>query len=169
MRANHPHSADEEAKGQDRSPRCTRAVSELLWVNQHRLRAGEPVRGVRQVILPSKFDAQSQRITLLRKDAGKMRTRATNRIKHILRRHNLQWHQPTKTFPTVEAIAWLKIVKLPQGDRAEMDWHLEEFERWTERMLSLEEQIASRAQGLESVELLRTIPGVGYYSALSLA
>jgi transposase len=149
--------------------RDAHALSELLWVNQHRLRAGEPVRGVRQVILPSKFDAQSQRITLLRKDAGKMRTRATNRIKHILRRHNLQWHQPTKTFPTVKAIAWLKIVKLPQGDRAEMDWHLEEFERWTERMLSLEEQIITRARGLEEVELLRTIPGVGYYSALSLA
>ena len=149
--------------------RDAHALSELLWVNQHRLRSGEPVRGVRQVVLPSKFDAQSQRITLLRKDAGKMRTRATNRIKHILRRHNLQWKMPTKTFPTVKAIAWLKTVKLPCCDRAEMDWHLEEFERWSERMLALEEQIISRAEGIESIELLRTIPGVGYYSALALA
>jgi transposase len=148
--------------------RDAHALSELLWVNRHRLRAGEPVRGVRQVVLPSKIDAEDQRITLLRKDAGKMRTRATNRIKHILRRHNLQWQQPTKTFPTVKAIAWLKTIKLPNSDRAEMDWHLEEFERWTQRMLSLEEQIIARAKGIESVELLRTIPGVGYYSALAL-
>jgi transposase len=50
-----------------------------------------------------------------------------------------------------------------------MNWHLEEFERWTERMLSLEEQIIARGKGIEEVELLRTIPGVGYYSALALA
>lgn len=98
-----------------------------------------------------------------------MRTRSTNRIKHILRRHNLQWQLPTKTSPTVKAIDWLQVVKLPQGDRAEIDWHLEEFERWTKRMLSLEKQIVSRAEGLESVELLRTIPGVAYYSELTLA
>ena len=76
---------------------------------------------------------------------------------------------PTKTFPTVKAVAWLKTVKLPEADRAELDWHLEELERWTERMLSLEQQIISRAKGIEPVELLRTIPGVGYYSALTLS
>lgn len=149
--------------------RDAHALSELLWVNQHRLRAGAPVRGIRQVVLPSKIDTENQRITLLRRDAGKMRTRATNRIKHILRRHNLQWQQPTKTFPTVKAIAWLKTVKLPDCDRAEMNWHLEELERWSDRMLVLEELIISRAKGIEAVELLRTIPGVGYYSALALA
>lgn len=149
--------------------RDAHALSELLWVNQHRLRAGEPVRGIRQVVLPSKIDAENQRITLLRKDAGKMRTRATNRIKHILRRHNLQWQLPTKTFPTVKAIAWLKTVKLPDCDRAEMNWHLDELQRWSKRMMTLEEQIIERARGNELVELLRTIPGVGYYSALALA
>lgn len=149
--------------------RDAHSLSELLWVNRYRLRAGQPVRGIRQVVMPSKFDAENQRITLLRKDAGKMRTRTTNRIKHILRKHNLQWQIPTKTFPTKKAIAWLKIVKLPCCDRAEMDWHLEELQRWTERMLALEEQIISRAKGNESVELLRSIPGVGYYSGLALA
>jgi len=39
---------------------------QMLWVNQHRLRSGVPVRGVRQVVIPSKFDAENQRITLLR-------------------------------------------------------------------------------------------------------
>ena len=149
--------------------RDAHALSELLWVNQHRLRTGQLVRGVRVVVLPSRFDAESQRITLLRKDAGKMRTRSTNRIKHILRKHNLQWDQPTKTFPTLKALAWLKSIELPSGDRAEMDWQLDELERWSKRCAALEEQIIGRAQGLELVEILRTIPGVGYYIALTLA
>lgn len=149
--------------------RDAHALSELLWVNQHRLRNGDPVQGIRQVVLPSKIDAENQRITLLRKDAGKMRTRATNRIKNILRKHNLQWQLPTKTFPTVKAIAWLKTVELPDGQRAEMDWHLEEFERWSQRMVDLEATILSRGKGVDAVERLRTIPGAGYYSAMSLA
>ncbi|QEG40466.1 IS110 family RNA-guided transposase [Roseimaritima ulvae] len=148
--------------------RDAHALSELLWVNQHRLRAGEPVRGVRQVILPSKHHAESQRITLLRKDAGRMRTRATNRIKNILRKHNLQWQMPTKTFPSVRAVAWLKTVELPPCERAEMDWHLDELERWTTRMNDLEVQIIERSKDDPVVTRLRTIPGCAHYSALSL-
>jgi transposase len=93
----------------------------------------------------------------------------TNQIKHILRRHNLQWQMPTKTFPTVKALAWLKVVELPACDRLEMDWLLDEFVRWTKRMKALEEQIVQRARGLDSVERLRTLPGVSYYTALAIA
>jgi transposase len=76
---------------------------------------------------------------------------------------------PTKTFPTVKAISWLKAVELPTWDRIEMDYHLQEFERLTKRMKELEDVIVSRAQGIEEVEILRTIPGCGYYLALGLA
>lgn len=50
-----------------------------------------------------------------------------------------------------------------------MDYHLEEFKRLTDRMHSLEETIISRGRGIVEVELLRTIPGCGYYMALALA
>ena len=50
-----------------------------------------------------------------------------------------------------------------------MDYHITELERLTLRMKSLEETIVSRAQGIEEVELLRSIPGCGYYSALALS
>lgn len=50
-----------------------------------------------------------------------------------------------------------------------MDHHLEEFTRLTDRMKSLEETITSRGRGIEEVELLRTIPGCGYYMAVALA
>ena len=144
--------------------RDAHSLSELLWVNQHRLRKGEPVRGVRQVVLPSLHHAGSQRVTLLRQQAGRARTRTTNCIKHILRKHNLQWPMPTKTFPSVRAIAWLKVVKLPSCDRVEMDWHLEELERFTRRMESLETQIVQRCVGDPMIDLIRTIPGCGYYN-----
>ncbi|MEM8672087.1 MAG: IS110 family transposase [Planctomycetota bacterium] len=144
------------------------ALSELLWINRDRIAANQPIRGVRRVILPGKFHAENQRITMIRQQVGRQRTRTINQIKFILRRHNLQWQMPTKTFPTVRAVAWLKTIKLPTWDRAEMDYHIEELGRLTKRMQDLEELITQRARGLEDVELLRTIPGCGYYMALAL-
>ncbi len=149
--------------------RDAHALSELLWVNRNRFTAGQPVRGVRQVVLPGQIDADKQRLTLMRRDAGRSRTKTINQIKYILRRHNLQWQMPTKTFPSVASLAWLKTLSLPLMERSEMDWHLDELARWTKRMLSLEEVINERAKGLESVEILRTIPGAGYYTSLALA
>src|SRR3954469_16711241 len=84
------------------------AMSELLWVNRDRLLHGKPVRGVRQVDIASSTDQENRRLTTLRKEARQARTRVINKIKHIVRRHNVQWHLPTKTFPTQSAIAWLK-------------------------------------------------------------
>src|SRR4051812_7898405 len=89
------------------------ALSELLWVNRDRLLHGKPVRGLRQVELATGTDQENRRLTPLRKDAGGARTRLINKVKQILRRHNLQWEMPTKTFPTVAAIAWLKGRVLP--------------------------------------------------------
>src|SRR4029079_13608562 len=83
------------------------ALSELLWVNRDRLLHGKPVRGLRQVDIASTTDQENRRLTTLRKDAGADRARVINQTKQILRRHNLQWEMPTKTFPTLAAIAWL--------------------------------------------------------------
>lgn len=149
--------------------RDANALSELLWANRQRFKKKLPVKGARQVVVPSAINAENQRITLLRQQAGRQRTRTINQIRHILRRHNLSWSMPTKTFPTVKAIAWLQAVELPKWDRIEMDYHLTELNRLTERMHDLEEVIHSRARGIEEVELLRTIPGCGYYLALGLS
>src|SRR5262245_2307611 len=96
------------------------ALSELLWVNRNRLLHGKPVRGLRQVDIASTSDQENRRLTTLRKDAGGDLTRIINKIKQILRRHNLHWDMPTKTFPTLAAIAWLKHLVLPEIDRLEM-------------------------------------------------
>ena len=105
----------EERKKQKTDRRDAAALSELLWVNRDRLLAGKPVRGLRQVDISSTTDQENRRLTTLRKDAGRARTRIINMIKHILRRHNLQWEMPTKTFPTQAAIAWLNSWSCPRS------------------------------------------------------
>src|SRR6516225_3809240 len=80
------------------------SLSELLWVNRDRLLEGKPVRGVRQVDIAGSSDQENRRLTTLRKEVGQARTRLVNKTRHILRRHNLQWHMPTKKFPSKSGI-----------------------------------------------------------------
>jgi len=145
------------------------ALSELLWVNRARLLAGKPVRGVRQVDIAASTDQENRRLTTLRKEARQARTRVINQIKHIIRRHNLQWYLPTKTFPTKPAIAWLKALVLPEVDRLEMNHLLADLEHLEQRYLDLEKVIAQRCMISEEAVLLSSIPGVGNFTATALA
>jgi transposase len=145
------------------------ALSELLWVNRSRLLHGKPVRGVRQVDIASSFDQENRRLTTLRKEAGQARTRLVNKVRHILRRHNLQWEMPTKRFPTKLGIAWLKQVVLPEMDRLEMNHLLLDLEHIQERLKELEQVIAQRCGISEDGILISTMPGVSYFTATSLA
>ncbi len=135
----------EERKKQKTDRRDAAALSELLWVNRQRLLAGKPVRGLRQVDISSTIDQENRRLTTLRKDASRARTRLINQIKHILRRHNLQWDMPTKTFPTRPAIAWLKKLVLPEIDQLEMNYLLVDLELSQQRIEELEESSPSGA------------------------
>jgi transposase len=146
------------------------ALSELLWVNRERLLQGKPVRGLRQVEIVSTTDQANRRLTTLRKEAGGARTRMVNKIKQILRRHNLQWEMPTKTFPTVAAITWLKGLVLPEIDRMEMNHLLTDLEQVEKRLKELEQVIAQRSAASKEVALLASMPGVGGgFTAISLA
>ncbi|HVX61746.1 MAG TPA: hypothetical protein VHC19_14120, partial [Pirellulales bacterium] len=82
------------------------------------------------------------------------RTRVVNRIKQILRRHNLQWEMPTKRFPTLRAIAWLKELVLPEIDRLEMHYLLADLELILQRLRELEKVLAERCGGSQDVRLL---------------
>ena len=114
------------------------ALSELLWVNRGRFLQGKPIRGLRQVDIASTTDQENRRLTTLRKNAGRARTRIVNKVKQILRRHNLQWEMPTKRFPTLAAIAWLKKLVLPEIDRLEMDHLLADLKQVQQRLEDLE-------------------------------
>jgi transposase len=159
----------EERSRQKTDRRDAAALSELLWVNRARLLAGKPVRGLRQVDISSTTDQENRRLTTLRKDAGRARTRLINQIKHILRRHNLQWEMPTKTFPTLPAIAWLKKLVLPEIDQLEMNHLLVDLELAGQRLRELETKLSERCGMSEAATLLVSMPGVGYYTATALA
>jgi transposase len=160
----------EERKRRKTDRRDAAALSELLWVNRGRLLDGKPVRGLRQIDLASSTNQENRRLTTLRRDAGVTRTRVINKIKQILRRHNLQWQLPTKTFPTVAAIAWLKRLVLPQIDLMEMNHLLADLEQVEKRLKELEQVIAQRSVSSKEAAILSSMPGVGRgFTAMSLA
>ena len=145
------------------------ALSELLWVNRDRLLQDKPVRGLRQVDIARSTDQENRRLTTLRKDAGRARTRLVNRVRHILRRHNLQWQMPTKKFPSKSGLAWLKQLALPEIDRLEMNHLLADLEQVQGRRQELEQVIAQRCGVSAEAVLLSSMPGVGYFTAVALA
>ena len=159
----------EERSRRKTDRRDAAALSELLWVNRSRLLQGKPVRGLRQVDIASKTDQENRRLTMLRQIAGRSRTRLINRLRHILRRHNLQWEMPTKKFPTQRAIKWLKTLVLPEIDRLEVDHLVTELDRVNQHLTELEKAIAERSIANEDAALLMSIPGVAAFTATSLA
>jgi transposase len=92
-----------------------------------------------------------------------------NRIHRILRRHNLEWERPTKTFDTQAVRRWLKSLALPEGDRLEMDQLLVQWRLWDEQLEHLTTRIQQRCEGNPVAQILMTIVGVSYFAALALA
>lgn len=144
-------------------------LSELLWLNGERLLNGQKPQGLRRVMIPGEQDRQDRQLTSLRKRVGQQRTRTINKIKNILRRHNLSWQQPTRTFQTVSVRRWLAELELPEIDRLEMDHLLAQWRLWDEQIEQLEERIGQRFRQHKSARILTTAPGCGTYTALAIA
>src|SRR5262245_1240062 len=159
----------EERKLRKTDRRDAAALSELLWVNRERLLQGKPVRGLRLVDMARGADQENRRLTTLRKEAGQARTRLVNQVRHLLRRHNLQWGMPTKKFPSKSGLAWLKQLALPVIDRLEMNHLLADLEQVQGRRKELEQVIAQRCGVSAEAVLLSSMPGVSYFTAVSLA
>jgi transposase len=149
--------------------RDANALGELLWVNRQRLLAGQKIQGVRQVEIVSDEELGDRRLTATRHRLGQQRTRTVNRIHQILRRHNLEWERPTKTFDTRAVRRWLQSLPLPEGDRLEMDQLLAQWRLWDEQLVQLEERLRQRCESNPVAQILMTIIGVSYFAALALA
>ena len=111
-------------------------LSEELWLYRKRLAQNKPINQLKIAKIPTARQNTLRRLTTLRKIARAAQTRAINQIKYILRRHNLQHELPTKTFPTIAAIKWLKKLQLPDADRMELDFAIEDYDRQGERAVS---------------------------------
>lgn len=144
------------------------ALCETLWVNRQRLLAGKRVQGVRRVQLPSREDADARQVTELRKRLGQLRTRTINRIKHVLRKHNLEQECPTKGLDTIRGRKWLAKLDLGSMDRLEMDLLLRQWTLWDEQIEQLDAEIRRRQAEHKTAAVLGTIPGCAAYSSLAL-
>src|SRR5262249_51567176 len=110
--------------------RDAHGLSELLWVNRERLRRQDRVQGVRTVQMPSAEEQAERRLTQVRERLVRRRTQTLNPIHKILRRPNLEWEQPTKTFQTLKVRQWLKAMPLEPADRLAMDQLRAQWQRW---------------------------------------
>lgn len=149
--------------------RDANALSELLWSNRDRLLRGDRVQGVRRIHIPSEEEQQDRQLTQVRDRLVRKRTQTLNQIHKLLRRHNLEWERPTKTFQTQKVRQWLKTLALPPLERLLLDQLLVQGERWDEQMAQVEEQIGKRFASNPNAQLLATIPGVSQFMALAIA
>jgi transposase len=144
-------------------------LCEILWINRQRLLAGKRVQGVRRVELPSQEDGDARQVTVLRQRLGQLRTRTINRIKHVLRKHNLEQECPTKGLATIRGRKWLAELALGAMDRLELDLLLQQWVVWDEQLKRLEGEIGKRQAKHKRAAVVATIPGCGAYSSLALA
>jgi transposase len=149
--------------------RDANALGELLWTNRVRLLAGKKVQNLRRIVPPSQSDAEDRQLTVVRQRMGRLRTRAINRVQHLLLKHNLQQECPTKGLQTKSAQRWL--AKLPLGamDRLELDQLLVQWELYDKQMEELDAKICDRQAKNQAAALIVTIPGAGAYGSLALA
>jgi transposase len=144
-------------------------LSGLLWVNRHRLLAGQRVEGVRRIQPPTPAEAEDRQLTALRKRVGQLRTRTINKIKHVLRKHNREQEQPAKGLDTKRTRAWLAALPLGAMDRVEMDLLLAQWKLWDDQIAKLELEIEKRQAKNATACVLATIPGCAAYGSLALA
>ena len=159
-----------EKRGKQKTDRRdANQLGELLWINRERLRKGRRIQGLRRVHIASEQDYEDRRLTASRQRIGREFNRTLCRIKHMLRRHNLQHDCPTKGIKTNQARRWLETLELPKLDRIELDHLLNQWALLEEYCANLNQCIADREREHDTAPLLRTIPGVAAYSALTLA
>jgi len=144
-------------------------LSGLLWVNRGRLLAGQRVEGVRRIHPPTDREAEDRQLTAARQRIGRHRTRTINKIKHLLRKHNLEQEQPAKGLDTKRTRQWLAALPLGPIDRLEMDLLLGQWKLWDDQIAKLELEIEKRQAKNATAALLATIPGCAAYGSLALA
>jgi transposase len=123
---------------------------------------------VRSIQWPTEEEAADRQLTEQRKRLGQLRTRSINRVKHLLRKHNLEQECPTKGIDTITARKWLAKLPLGRMDRLEMDLLLAQWKLWDEQIKTLESEIARRQAENKTALVIATIPGCGAYSSLAL-
>jgi transposase len=159
----------EDRQRQKTDRRDANRLGELLWLNRHRLAAQLRVQGMRRVVIPSADERLDRHLTSLRCGIGRERTRLLNRIKGLLRRHNLEQECPTKGIQTQQARRWLEKLPLGELERLELDQLLARCQALEPERAALEAKIRERQGRNRAAALIATIPGMAAYTSLTLA
>jgi transposase len=159
----------EDRQRQKTDRRDANRLGELLWLNRQRLAAHLRVQGMRRVVIPSGDDRLDRHLTSLRWGIGRERTRLLNRIKGLLRRHNVEQECPTKGIQAQKARRWLRQLALGELDRLELDQLLARWEALEPERAALEAKLRERQAGNRAAALVATIPGMAAYTSLALA
>lgn len=158
-----------ERSWQKTDHRDANALGELLWVNRHRLLGGQKPQGIRRILPPTSEDSENRQVTELRRRLGAQQTKTVNKIRHILRKHNLEQERPTKGIDTKAAKKWLAELSLPTIDRLEMDQLLDQWRLWEAQLEEVKVTIEARQKKHDMACLVATMPGAGAYTSLALA
>lgn len=145
------------------------ALGELLWVNRSRLLQGKSVHQVRRVVPAGPEEQQNRQLTTLRKRLTQLRTRAINRVQHMLLRHNLQQECPTKGIQTKKARKWLEELELNWMDRLEMKQLLAQWKMYDEQIEEVDGWIKERQKQDDTAPIVASLPGAAAYSSLAIA
>lgn len=148
--------------------RDANALCELLWTNRHRLLAGQRVNKLRRVQPASGADAEARQVTSMRQHLVQQRTRTRNRIQHILLKHNLQQHCPTKSIETKAARRWLEKLELGAIDRLELDCLLAQWELWDRQIQSIDDRIRAKQAQHATAAIVASLPGTSAYNSLAI-
>ena len=148
--------------------RDANALCELLWTNRHRLLAGQRVNRLRRVEPASPADAEARQVTSMRQHLVQQRTRTRNRIQHILLKHNLQQHCPTKSIDTKAARRWLETLELGAIDRLELDCLLAQWDLWDRQIQSVDVRIRQQQEKHTTAAIVAALPGTSAYSSLAI-
>jgi transposase len=159
----------EDRQRQKTDRRDANRLGELLWLNRQRLAAHLRVQGIRRVAIPSADDRLDRHLTSLRWGIGRERTRLLNRIKGLLRRHNLEQECPTKGIQRQKARRWLRALVLGDLERLELDQLLARWEALEPEREALEAKIRERQARNLAATRIATIPGMAAYTSLALA
>ena len=149
--------------------RDANALCELLWNNRKRLKNGERLNGIRRVVLPTPEESGVRQQAHLRQHLVYQRTKCINKVRGILRKHNMEQDCPSKNYKTKKAKEWLKTLEFANPtDRMEIDIHLKIWETLDEQILKVEHEMAKQAETNKEVMLLVSIPGITAMGAITL-
>ena len=121
---------------------------------------------VYEAYVPNAYYRDMRTLVRLRIDCVRSSTRCKNRITATMAKYDKR--PPGNGKFTNEGTEWLKTVKLSDIDRIAVDTYLEQLAMLKKQIKNLEVEMARMCVKDERIELLMSMPGIGFIIALTI-